>query len=116
MSAFNGIQRKIERVISEYEKKSASLTAPAEKEQTAENSDDVSQTASEQTEQSDIAQAVAAQAAEEPNAEQPQSKLVNPIEKVEQAAEYVIDLRELTRTDASLEELCSDLGLINSKK
>lgn len=116
LSAFNGIQRKIERIIAEYEKKSLSAAAPADKEQTAENSDDMTQSANNPTEQSDAAQAAAAQAAEKPNAEQPQSKLVNPIEKVEQAAEYVIDLRELTRADASLEELCSDLGLINSKK
>lgn len=36
----------------------------------------------------------------------------NPITRVEQAASQVIDLRELTRTDLSLEDLCAELGLI----
>ncbi len=44
--------------------------------------------------------------------------LVNPVTKVEKAAGQAIDLRELTRTEESLEELCADLGLIGrqSKK
>lgn len=39
----------------------------------------------------------------------------NPISKVEQASGQVIDLRELTKTDMSLEELCAELGLIEKK-
>ena len=39
----------------------------------------------------------------------------NPISKVEQASGQVIDLRELTRTDMSLEDLCAELGLIVKK-
>ncbi len=39
----------------------------------------------------------------------------NPIGKVEQAAGQVIDLRELTKTDMSLEDLCAELGLIVKK-
>ena len=38
----------------------------------------------------------------------------NPIEKVEQASQ-VIDLRELTKVDDSLEQICIDLGLIPPK-
>lgn len=37
--------------------------------------------------------------------------LVNPIQKVEQAADQVIDLKELIHTDMSLEDLCEELGL-----
>ena len=39
----------------------------------------------------------------------------NPIDKVEQAGQ-VIDLRELTKVDDSLEQLCVDLGLITPKE
>ena len=39
----------------------------------------------------------------------------NPISKVEQASGQVIDLRELTKTDMSLEDLCAELGLIVKK-
>ncbi len=39
----------------------------------------------------------------------------NPIGKVEQASGQVIDLRELTKTDMSLEDLCAELGLIVKK-
>ncbi len=39
----------------------------------------------------------------------------NPIRKVEEASDQVIDLRELTQTDLSLEELCAELGLIVKK-
>lgn len=35
----------------------------------------------------------------------------NPIRKIEQAADQVIDLRELTKVDMSLEDLCAELGL-----
>ncbi|MCH5151321.1 MAG: DivIVA domain-containing protein [Clostridiales bacterium] len=36
----------------------------------------------------------------------------NPIDKVEQAAEQAIDLKELTQPQQSLEELCQELGLL----
>ncbi len=39
----------------------------------------------------------------------------NPISKVEEASGQVIDLRELTKTDMSLEDLCAELGLIVKK-
>lgn len=39
----------------------------------------------------------------------------NPIDKVEQAGQ-VIDLRELTKVDDSLEQLCVDLGLITPQE
>lgn len=39
----------------------------------------------------------------------------NPISKVEQASGQAIDLRELTKTDMSLEDLCEELGLIVKK-
>ncbi len=38
----------------------------------------------------------------------------NPIARVEQAAGQSIDLRELLRPEQSLEEICADLGLIES--
>ncbi len=42
-------------------------------------------------------------------------RIYNPISKVEQASGQVIDLRELTKTDMSLEDLCAELGLIVKK-
>lgn len=39
----------------------------------------------------------------------------NPIARVEEASGQVIDLRELTQTDMSLEDLCAELGLIVKK-
>lgn len=41
--------------------------------------------------------------------------LTNPISKIEQAAQHTIDLRELARTDLSLEDLCAELGLTTGK-
>ena len=49
-----------------------------------------------------------------PNTQQT-AKTPNPITRVEQAAEAVIDLREVVQTDLSLEELCAELGLIDKK-
>lgn len=42
-------------------------------------------------------------------------RIYNPISKVEQASGQVIDLRELSKTDMSLEDLCAELGLIVKK-
>ena len=54
-------------------------------------------------------------ASSEQLSEQEQSSMQNPIDKVEKAAEQVIDLRELMRANDSLEDLCADLGLVGGK-
>ena len=40
------------------------------------------------------------------------SALSNPIARVEQASEQVIDLKELISTNLSLEEICAELGIV----
>lgn len=40
----------------------------------------------------------------------------NPISKVQEAADQVIDLRELTQIDQSLEDICAELGLTVKSK
>ena len=39
----------------------------------------------------------------------------NPISKIEQVADQAIDLSELARNDLSLDDLCSELGLMSKK-
>ena len=45
-----------------------------------------------------------------------QSDLENPIDKLQSASDQIIDLRELTQPEQSLEELCRDLGLLGLKR
>ena len=52
----------------------------------------------------------------EQSSAQEQGSMQNPIDKVEKAAEQVIDLRELVRANDSLEDLCADLGLVGGKR
>lgn len=54
--------------------------------------------------------------AEESQSDSPKEPMQNPISKIEDAAEQTIDLRELLRPEQSLEDLCSDLGLIPPQK
>ena len=50
------------------------------------------------------------------NGEPSASDRQNPIAKVAKAAEQIIDLRELTRVEDSLADICADLGLITPDK
>ena len=108
LAAFNGIQRRIERVISEYENKRTADAEPPLTESSAE------QTENKANEESLNAEQVAAASTREDKKSERAAKLVNPIEKVEQAAAYAIDLKEILTSDESLEDLCADLGLIDS--
>ena len=99
MKSFNKIQGKIENIINAYEGKNI-----------ADDSKDLVQMANSQedvvmTEQLDIT----------PSEATMQQRLQNPIDKVQQASDYTIDLRELASTDQSLEQLCADLGLTGGK-
>ncbi len=108
LKSFNDLQKRLEKVINGYRK-----------ERETESDDNVASVSN-----SGAAATVSKeQAAEslEPERESggntaedgsKQRSMHNPIAKVENAAEAVIDLRELTRTEQTLEELCADLGLI----
>ncbi|MCM1195249.1 MAG: DivIVA domain-containing protein [Corallococcus sp.] len=108
LKAFNGLQRKIERAISAYEKErfDDAQTAATDVAEVSVSADFDERSPSE----SELD-------ATSPDADEVKQtgKLVNPIEKVESASKHTIDLRELTRTDESLEDLCADLGLIVRK-
>ena len=89
---FNKLQRKIEQVINAYEGRDIEA-------EIAEGHYDVNGTGV----------GVSAAAA---NA---QPTTTNPITRVEQAAEQVIDLNELNCADVSLDDICAELGLIDKK-
>lgn len=84
---FNKLQRKIEKVINAYEGKDVAR--------------EMRESGIEQIELDSEATTMGTYA--------------NPISKIEQAAEHTIDLRELARSDLSLEDLCAELGLTNKK-
>ena len=116
---FGRLMAKIERLINAYEGKNVHADVKTIVDQ-AQQTDDVTEQPQEQT--VDVQTEVAVtQAPAEPTAENPDlapssttmgvGKYANPIDKVEQAGQ-VIDLRELTKVDDSLEQLCIDLGLI----
>lgn len=96
VQAFAQLQRKIENIINAYEGKdvknelqAVNAYAQAEAQQVAMTVADV--TPSDKT--------------------MKMGNYANPIAKVEEAS-HVIDLKELTQTDQSLEDLCAELGLI----
>lgn len=99
VKSFNKIQGKIENIINAYEGKNIADDSK-DLVQMANSQEDVSM-----TEQLDIT----------PSEATMQQRLQNPIDKVQQASDYTIDLRELASTDQSLEQLCADLGLTGGK-
>ena len=114
---FGRLMAKIERLINAYEGKNVHADVKTIVDQ-AQQTDDVTEQPQEQT--VDVQTEVATtEAPAEPTAEPPDlapsattmGVYANPIDKVEQAGQ-VIDLRELTKVDDSLEQLCIDLGLI----
>lgn len=118
LAAFNGLQRKIERVIAEYEREAKKNAEKIPFSQRMERELEELNRRSRELEASEKA-AAAASAPTEQSAQEAVSdvtdKLLNPIDKVEKAAEQAIDLRELTRATDSLEDLCADLGLTGGK-
>ena len=97
LKAFNELQKKIEYTIEEYEQNT--LCSLRKREPTSDGASDKSE--------SSVAAA---------NGEPSASDRQNPISKVAKAAEQIIDLRELTRVEDSLEDICADLGLITPDK
>ena len=55
---------------------------------------------------------VAAAKADERQNDVPFGVFSNPIVRVEDASEHVIDLKELTKTNQTLEEICAELGIL----
>ena len=83
---FNKLQKKLENTINAYE-----------------GSDDVKKVAEDLARDRQVAATTA-------------NSFDNPIDKVEQACDQAIDLRELSQPEQSLEELCQELGLIRKGK
>ena len=137
---FNKLMAKIENIINAYEGKNVQTDLQGVVESAHQVDDELAFTCTEQVVQTtqeppaDVAttvvQTATAEIATEGATEQPTETTTespdlapsattmgvyaNPIGKVEQASQ-VIDLRELTKVDDSLEQLCIDLGLIPPK-
>ena len=94
---FNSLQRKIETVINAYEGKDIAKEVEA-LDTTAATRD-----------------AIKRAKIDAKLNEKSKGTFANPIAKIEQAANQTIDLRELARTDLSLEDLCAELGLTTGK-
>ena len=119
LAAFNGLQRKIERVIADYEREAKKNAEKIPFSQRMERElEELNRRSRELEEASKNATATSPSPAEQSAQEAVSDvtdKLLNPIDKVEKAAEQAIDLRELTRATDSLEDLCADLGLTGGK-
>lgn len=120
---FNALQRKIEGVINAYEGKDVAK----EMTERAENNKQTDAGIITDTKSDSQKQAVATEASVQPAetsmaetvevtpSETTMGVFANPITKIENAADQVIDLRELTHPDMSLEDLCAELGLTVKK-
>lgn len=130
VQAFNGIARKIGDVIANYEQKLKGGEPKAKSSRAPKMTPDefvkrMEQAADElnaQAQQSDDDGAENEEAATAATKTKPAvapakpktaPKPANPIKRVEQASGQSVDLKELLRPDQSLEDLCSDLGLID---
>lgn len=128
LAAFTNLERKIGDVIANYERKlkgkdagaeAAENAAPAEiaakgeakpRKRKLSPDDFAKQMEAAAEELTAASKSMQSQAAK---TEPKRKKSENPISRVEEASGQSIDLRELIRPEQSLEELCSDLGLIN---
>ena len=118
---FGRLMAKIERLINAYEGKNVHSDVKTIVDK-ARQTDVVETPIDQPQEQADDAQTEVA-ATDTPPVETPDlapsattmGVYANPIDKVEQAGQ-VIDLRELTKVDDSLEQLCVDLGLITQQE
>ncbi len=108
LKSFNDLQKRLEKVINGYRKERE--TESDDNVASVPNSGAAATVSKEQS-----AESLEPERESDGNTAEDGSKqrsMHNPIAKVENAAEAVIDLRELTRTEQTLEELCADLGLI----
>ena len=97
---FNKLQRKIEDVINAYEGKDVAR--------------EMEESVIEQVMPTSEVASVRAKPDVKPS-ESTMGTYANPISKIEQVSEATIDLRELARSDLSLEDLCAELGLTAKK-
>ena len=109
IAEFNKLQRKIEDVINAYEGKDVAKEIKEREEKKTASGSAATEHASRSLDKKQQQQARAT--IDVTPTKTTMGTLANPISKIEQAADQVIDLRELTRTDLSLEELCAELGL-----
>lgn len=115
LAQFNKLMKKIENIINAYEGKNVQTDVQTIVDQVQLQDDDQISQADEQV----AAAQTDEQPTEQPVAESPDlcptdatmGVYTNPISKIEQTSQ-VIDLRELTVVEDSLEQICIDLGLI----
>lgn len=114
---FNDLQRKIEGVINAYEGKDVAKEMQQRAEQHADRQAYEQPSSADGAPVSDrpTVAAVAEKQTDVTPSDATMGVFANPIAKIAGAADQVIDLRELTATDKSLEELCEELGLTVKK-
>ena len=115
---FNKLQKRIEDVINAYEGNDVAREMDEHKAQHDEAAASVSKATAKPAQrkltEEDIIQEY--KTVDVTPSETTMGMYANPIKKVEEAANQVIDLRELTKVDMSLEELCEELGLTVKKE
>ena len=111
VTEFNNLQRKIEMVINAYEGRD--IANDIANDMVESNSAAAAATTEWQT---DLArEQIKRNPADLTPSQATMQTSANPITRIEQAADQAIDLRELSRADLSLEELCAQLGLTVNK-
>ena len=111
---FNELKDKIERTINAYEGgdvASYARTISAQMELDSQKTQFTAATAAPATTFNAGQEQIRHSTAHAPTPSGAGNRLVNPIEKVQQASGHTIDLRELVRPTESLADLCRDLGL-----
>lgn len=111
LKAFTNLEHKIGDVIANYERKlKGEPKSKSSKMTPDEFVKKMEQAAEELTEKANKAEQEETVPEQKPKAK----KSANPISRVEEASGQSIDLKELIRPKQTLEELCSDLGLLDS--
>lgn len=116
---FNKLQKKLENIINAYE--GGDVVQEVEEELASSNKLQAVATTAEQSEPVEQTPAPSAPKKAKSSAKNARKATTdayaNPINKVEEASQ-AIDLRELTQTDQTLEDICAELGLlrVSSKK
>lgn len=113
---FNALQRKIESVINAYEGKDVAKEMDERADIHNQENNGVITDRNRDSQQHVVATETVQPTVEGTPTETAMGVFANPITKIENAADQVIDLRELTKPDMSLEDLCAELGLTVQKK
>lgn len=112
LAQFNKLMKKIENIINAYEGKNVQTDVQTIVDQVQQTDDDITdQVAVAKVNQIDTDESIVEDSPDICPSDATMGVYANPIGKIEQA-NHVIDLRELTVVEDSLEQICIDLGLI----